>query len=129
MKHPVDAVRWVPAEDLHANFWNPNVVFTPELRLLEHSLLTQGWVHPLLVNQDLLIIDGFHRWRLAQDSKPIRRRDAGSVPIVELPLNEPDAMLLTVRINRAKGSHVARRMSELVRAVITEHGYSPEHVA
>lgn len=51
------------------------------------------------------------------------------IPVVKLDLSEPERMLLTVRINRAKGSHVAVKMHELVAKVFRDYGYSKEQIA
>lgn len=129
MLDPIDSIKWVSASDLHANAWNPNRVHRAELRLLEHSLLSTGWIQPLLVNPNHLIIDGFHRWRLSQDSKKVKARWGGEVPVAVLPVTDPEAMLITVRINRAKGTHVGIEMSKLVHLLLTEHGYTREQIA
>ena len=50
------------------------------------------------------------------------------VPCCILNLDERERMLLTVRINRAKGSHVALRMSDLVQKLI-ELGCSDSYIA
>lgn len=126
---PIDRIEWRDASTLNANLWNPNVVFTPELRLLEYSLLEQGWIQPILINRTGLIIDGFHRWRLAQDSPRVRERWGGRVPCAVLDLPDHKAMLLTVRINRAKGTHVATRMSQLVRSLLNDFGVDPQQLA
>jgi ParB-like chromosome segregation protein Spo0J len=128
-KEPVSNIEWRDATTLTANAWNPNVVFNQELRLLERSILQCGWIQPIIINPDGLVIDGFHRWRLSMDSQSIRARYAGKVPCVVMPLSVPQAMMLTVRINRAKGSHVAVRMSELVKALIDEHKCDPQEIA
>jgi len=126
---PVSQVSWLPADQLSANFWNPNVVFGQELRLLLHSILTNGWLHPLIVrSEDYLIIDGYHRWRLSQE-KALRTRCGGLVPCVMLDVSLEEAKLITVRINRAKGTHVAVAMSKLVSSLIEEHGLSKERLA
>lgn len=127
---PIDDIEWVPAKMLNGNDYNPNVVFTPELRLLERSILMTGWVQPVLVRQaDYTIIDGFHRWRLSQDSQAIRAKYDGQLPIARLAIDRTDAMLLTIRMNRAKGTHVALAMSKIVRELLDVHGYDPAQVA
>jgi ParB-like chromosome segregation protein Spo0J len=126
--HPIDGIVWTPATDLEPNPWNPNRVHKAELRLLERSLLLTGWIQPVLANPDGLIIDGFHRWRLAQDSKAVSARDAGMVPVARLDVTRPQAMLMTVRINRAKGIHVALEMHRLVHDLLENHGYTVETV-
>jgi ParB-like nuclease family protein len=102
---PVDNIEWRLASSLNANDYNPNVVFSPELRLLELSLVRTGWVQPILITRaDATIIDGFHRVRLAQDSKPLMAKYQGMVPCAVLAIERADAMMLTIRMNRAKGS-------------------------
>ena len=44
MKHPIDSIEWIDAELLTANDYNPNVVLRHEFKLLEHSLLKNGWI-------------------------------------------------------------------------------------
>ena len=61
MLDPINNIQWILASDLNGNDYNPNVVFTPELKLLERSLLKTGWVQPILISKDKIIIDGFHR--------------------------------------------------------------------
>ena len=129
MTDPIERIEWRLASSLKANNYNPNVVFTPELRLLERSILTQGWVQPVLINEDGTIIDGFHRSRLAQDSEALRAKYQGRVPCAVLHLTRPEAMLATIRMNRAKGSHVAARMHDIVRELIDDHDLDPQEIA
>ena len=129
MKDPIERIEWVLASSLKANSWNPNRVFAPELRLLAFNLLKHGWIQPILVNTNGLIIDGFHRWRLSQDSEAIKGRYSGYVPVVRLDLPDDQAMALTVRINRAKGQHAAVHMHSLVARLIGEFCWSRERVA
>lgn len=129
MKDPIDNIQWMPATDLKANDWNPNRVFSPELRLLELNLLTIGWVQPILANTNLLVIDGFHRWRLSQDSKQITARWGGKVPVAVLEMDDDEAMALTVRMNRAKGTHTAIHMHKLVARLLHEHSWTRERVS
>ncbi|MBN2024948.1 MAG: ParB N-terminal domain-containing protein [Pirellulales bacterium] len=126
---PVCNVCWLEADTLSANAWNPNVVLRAELRLLETSLLRSGWVQPILVSTALTIIDGYHRVRLALESRALRDRYGGKVPCSILDLDEAEAKMLTVRINRAKGTHVAVRMAELVRQLVEDHGCEIEEIA
>jgi ParB-like chromosome segregation protein Spo0J len=127
--NPIDHIQWVQADTLHSNPWNPNRVHRRELTLLEHSLLSTGWIQPVLVNREGLIIDGFHRWRLTQDSKAVREAFGGYVPVAVLDVDRPAAMLMTIRINRAKGTHVALDMSRIVQELLDVHGMDPKVIA
>lgn len=123
MNDPINNIQWLDAHELEANDYNPNAVFSPELKLLERSILRTGWVQPVLISRDKIIIDGFHRWSLSKDSKAIRAKYNGKVPCAVLDVDRGEAMVLTVRMNRAKGSHIAVRMSEMIKELIDIHKY------
>lgn len=128
-ENPIDHIVWRKASELSANSYNPNIVFTPELKLLERSILTLGWVQPILITPDGMIIDGFHRWQLSQESRELTKRYKGLVPCSIIDVDVPSAMIITVRMNRAKGSPASVRMSELVKSVVREYDYDPDQVA
>ncbi len=129
MTDPIDRVTWVDAATLTANHYNPNHVAQAEFSLLERSLLLTGWVQPLLVTPKGEIIDGFHRWKLSSHSPAVRAKYGGRVPVAVLDIPEADAMLLTVRINRAKGTHGGLKMGDLVRALVDTHGLDRKRIA
>lgn len=120
MKHPITDIQWIKADKLKANDYNPNVVFDPELKLLKHSLLTNGWIQPVLVDQNYEIIDGYHRYWLTLNDKQVSKLSDGNVPVCIMDLSKPQRMLLTIRINRAKGSHVSIKMQQIVTQLIDE---------
>ena len=129
MTHPIERIQWLDAELLTANSYNPNCVYNQELKLLEHSLLTSGWIQPILVTQDYEVIDGFHRWSLTRMSPKVKALTDGKVPCCVMELTEPERMMLTIRINRAKGSHIAVKMHEIVAKLVEEHGVAKQDVA
>jgi len=128
-QEPIMRIEWLPAEMLQANGYNPNVVLRQELELLEFSVLKTGWIQPVLVNRDYIIIDGFHRWTLSLKSDRLREKYMGQVPCVVLDIDKPEAMLMTVRINRAKGSHSAVKMHDLIKQLVDEHAYDMQRIA
>ena len=129
MNQPIDRIEWVAAADLNANEYNPNVVMNQELKLLKLSLLQNGWLHPILINHDGTIIDGFHRYSLAMNDKEVGNLTSGYVPVIRLNLTEAERMLLTIRINRAKGSHIAFKMADIVKKLINEYDCNPSMIA
>lgn len=129
MTDPINQVQWMDASDLQANDYNPNAVFSPELKLLERSILRTGWVHPILVSREKIIIDGFHRWMLSRDSSAIRSKYQGKVPCIVLDVGRAEAMILTVRMNRAKGSHIAVRMNLMVKELVDTHAITMDDIA
>jgi ParB-like chromosome segregation protein Spo0J len=128
-KEPIENIEWIDADELAANNWNPNVVFNQELRLLELSILTNGWIQPIIVSKDNTIIDGFHRYMLSTTSPKVMKKYEGKVPVVRLDMSDADAMLLTVRINRAKGSHVSVKMADLVQTLHNKHNLDFQQIA
>ena len=70
-----------------------------------------------------------HRTSLSLGSAKLKERYGGLVPCVVMPLTRAEAMLLTIRINRAKGSHVAFRMAEIVKELIDTHGLDPQQIS
>lgn len=125
---PISKVQWVDVEKLSANDYNPNVVFSKEMELLKLSILKNGWIQPILVTHEYVIIDGFHRASLAKADKRVNALTGGKVPVVVMELNEPERMLLTIRINRAKGSHIAIKMSDLIKKVVNDYGMPIEEI-
>lgn len=127
-REPLSNVEWRDAASLNGNDYNPNVVFTPELQLLERSILLTRWVQPVLITRDGTIIDGFHRTQLSIVSKALRERYDGRVPCAVLDVDRPTAMILTIRMNRAKGTHVAVKMSAIVHELLDVHFYDPQEL-
>ena len=126
---PINNIEWIDCEDLEANDYNPNVVYTPELKSLERNILTYGWIQPVICSKDGIIIDGFHRTMLTRESKKLREKYKGKLPCVKFDISRDEAMILTVRMNRAKGSHVALRMSAMVKELIDKHKWSNKDLA
>ena len=100
-----------------------------EMNLIEKSILRTGWIQPILVNKNFYIIDGFHRWTLSRLSSQLRERYNGKVPCAVLDVTDAEAMVITVRINRAKGTHLAFRMSEYVKELVQKHNMTLEYLA
>ena len=125
---PISNVKWISVDELDANDYNPNVVLNQELRLLEFSLLKNGWIQPILVSKDNIIIDGYHRSFLSRTSKKVREKYDSKVPCVVMDITEAERMLLTIRINRAKGNHVAIKMHEIITELVDKHKLTFEEI-
>lgn len=118
---PVENIQWIECDKLVANHYNPNRVMNAEMNLIERSILLTGWIQPILINKNNVIIDGFHRWTLSRLSPSLLSKYHGKVPCAVLDITDVEAMVITVRINRAKGTHLAFRMSEYVRELVEKH--------
>src|SRR5690606_6528542 len=119
---PVDFVKWVKNDAVTANDYNPNKVAPPEMELLEISIMNDGYTQPIVTwhNSDkdkIEVIDGFHRNRVGKESKIVRERVKGFLPVVTIrkeQTDKNDRIASTIRHNRARGKHQIDAMSEIV---------------
>lgn len=117
---PVDCVQWISTEKVQANDYNPNTVAAPEMKLLEISITEDGYTQPIVswINEDMYeVVDGFHRNRIARESKVVGERVRGYLPLVVINgsrTGKGDRIAATVRHNRARGKHRIDGMSDIV---------------
>ncbi len=118
--HPIDLVLWVPIEEVRRNDYNPNSVAPTELKLLETSITEDGYTQPVvtwIAEDGREIIDGFHRSKVAKESKAVANTLMGFIPVTTVrdrQVNKSNRMASTIRHNRARGTHSVDAMSEIV---------------
>lgn len=131
---PVDCVIWVPGEQVFANDYNPNSVAPPEMRLLEHSIMEDGYTQPIVTFENEgknEVVDGFHRNRVGKESKVVRERIKGYLPVVVINQDRAgkgDRIAATIRHNRARGKHKIDAMAEIV-LDLKRRNWSDEKIA
>lgn len=131
---PVDCVRWIKAELVTANDYNPNSVAPPEMRLLEHSITEDGYTQPIVSwHRDGVfeVVDGFHRHRVGKESPAVRQRVHGYLPAVVINgarEDKSDRMAATIRHNRARGEHRVDSMADIV-VELKRRFWSDERIA
>jgi ParB-like chromosome segregation protein Spo0J len=117
---PVDFVRWVKSETVHANSYNPNSVAPPEMELLRLSIAADGYTQPIVSmpdDQGYEVVDGFHRHRVGKESADIQARIHGYLPVVAIRADrtdKSDRIASTIRHNRARGKHRVNAMTDIV---------------
>lgn len=119
---PVDYVKWVKGTSIVANEYNPNKVAPPEMKLLEISIINDGYTQPIVTfpNDEkniIEVVDGFHRNRVGKESQIVNDRIKGYLPVVSIRKKQSsknDRMASTIRHNRARGKHTVDAMSEIV---------------
>ncbi len=117
---PIDCVLWVKAEQVEGNPYNPNKVAPPEMKLLEISIDQDGYTQPIVAFPDTdhyTVVDGFHRHRVGRESKKVRKRVKGYLPVTLIRAEREgyeDRVAATIRHNRARGKHQVQAMSEIV---------------
>ena len=127
IKLPIMNVKLVPIEKIIANNYNPNKVANEEMKLLELSILEDGYTQPIVTfydkEQDLyIIVDGFHRYSVG------KKLSLKELPIVVVDKDIDDRIASTIRHNRARGSHQIDAMSEIMKILI-ESGKSDSWIA
>lgn len=127
---PVDYVLWIPAENVQANGYNPNLVAPDEMKLLYTSIRLDNFTQPIvsyrLEPDHYEITDGFHRNKIGR-YPDIAKEHYGYLPlsVIDKPLDE--RMGSTIRHNRARGTHQIRSMSDIV-VTLTQMGWSEEKI-
>lgn len=122
-RSPVYDVKRVPISKVKANTYNPNAVAPPEMELLETSIWEDGYTQPVVTYYDpdekmYIVVDGFHRWRVCNESARIKEREQGMLPIVVIDKAIGDRMASTIRHNRARGTHNVELMSSIVAELV-----------
>jgi len=126
---PVSNVQWVHRDQLTANDYNPNYVAGPEMKLLKTSIMENGWTVPLVIDEQGVIVDGFHRFKLSSDPE-IFALTEGWLPVVVLAKIDQNARrLATIRHNRARGTHAVIEMASIVRFLLEHEMTIPEIMA
>lgn len=129
---PVYNVYRIPIHQIHANDYNPNKIAPPELKLLEQSILADGYTMPIVCyyikEEDCYeIVDGYHRYLVMKTSEEIAKREKNHLPvtIIDKPITERVAS--TIRHNRARGTHSVDCMVEIVQKLV-ESGLSDQWI-
>jgi ParB/RepB/Spo0J family partition protein len=121
-------VKIVPIDQVQANNYNPNAVADNNMKLLEESILSNGFCFPVVTiwdpdSEKYTIIDGFHRYLIFRDWL-----GAKELPIVVLEHDISQRMAATVQFNRARGVHQVELMGDLVKALV-EQGLTDDEIA
>lgn len=139
-KHqPVDTVYWVKADSIQANDYNPNTVAPPEMRLLKLSVSKSGYTMPIVTaiehpgdqETSYVVVDGFHRFRVGNETKSISKSLYGYLPITiaaDENTSQEEKIAMTIRHNRARGKHGIAQMTNIVGMILKE-GWSDQEAA
>lgn len=117
---PIDCVLWVKNDLVKYNDYNPNVIASPEKKLLAHSLFTDGFTQPVvvsLIDNQYVIIDGCHRKTIGKTTK-FKEKLKGYLPVVCVKSDErckSNHIASTIRHNRARGKNKIDSISNVVR--------------
>jgi ParB-like chromosome segregation protein Spo0J len=126
--HPVSKVQWIDAEKIYANDYNPNRVAPPEMKLLEVSILENGFTQPIVVwrvDDSYEVVDGFHRHIIG------KKLGMSKLPVVVINddmIDRGNRIAATIRHNRARGKHQIAAMSDIV-VELSRRNWSDKKIA
>jgi hypothetical protein len=109
--------------------WRATYVLKPDLSLLSDSIGDYGLLCPVIVQKKSnVIIDGHHRMIAISSSKQLSKKFTTGVPCSIVDVDDVDAMVMHVRMNRARGMIVAKHMSSIVKSIYQSRKYSIEDI-
>lgn len=115
-QHPTDFTKWVKAENVQANDYNPNKVARPEMKLLEDSIKMSGITMNVVAVEDKdsgahIVVDGFHRKTVVANNAKISQ---GYIPLSVVGHNMAQRRAATIAHNRARGKHEVELMAAML---------------
>lgn len=123
-------VQMLPTTAVRPPKWRATSILRPDLLLLKSSMTESGWLQPLVVRlADSSIIDGSERWNIACTDDRFRKKHGDAVPVVFHDVDDVDAMVLHVRLNRARGFVHPVRLSTVVNKIIVSDKYGERDLA
>lgn len=113
------AVQWVNVDEIHEDRDNPNAMNEEEFNALVSEIKLNGFLQPIITRkcncriitkEHRIIVGGEHRWRAAQHPDIAMKE----VPCIDIDLNDEDAKLLMVNLNRIHGNFIPLKLAGLI---------------
>jgi len=95
-------------KELKPNPWNPNEMTNSTMEHLKKEIQRIGFVQPILINQDNIIIDGEHRWKAAMEL------GSEDIDVIQIEIDAKEAKIATVNMNQIKGEINPVKFGELI---------------
>lgn len=109
--------------------WRATYTLKPDLSLLCDSISDYGLLSPIVIQKSTnLVIDGHHRLIAISSSKQLTRIFSSGVFCNAVEVDDIDAMVMHIRLNRARGTIVAKHMSSIVKAINQSRKYSIDEI-
>lgn len=101
----------VKVNECKPNEYNPNVMTESQMEHLRREILRIGFLQPILINKDNMIIDGEHRWLAGKDL------GMEEIPAVVIDVDLKTAKTATLTMNQIKGEINPVKMAELLESL------------
>lgn len=107
--------------------WGSTSILRPEKMLLKLSLIEHGWLQPLVVRlSDKTIIDGYQRYLISIDDEKFLKKYGDKIPVIYQDVDEIEAMVMHVHLNRARGFVNSYGLSKLVKRIVASGKYEED---
>lgn len=118
-----EAVESIAIHEVNLPSWrSANYIVTPDFKQLEESIRRYGILHPITLQSNGTLIDGFHRLRIAQN---LGMREA---PCRYINIDDVEAMLLHIELNRYRGVVIAKFLSQMIITLLNSGRYEYEEL-
>lgn len=104
--------------------WGATSILRPEKMLLRTSMLEYGWLQPIVVkSSDDTIIDGYQRYLISIEEEKFVKKYGYMVPVIYQNIDEVEAIIMHIRLNRSRGSVNSYALSRAVKRIISSGKY------
>lgn len=120
-------IEYIDIDELKVPDWKTTHILRPDLLVLSGSLSELGFIQPIHVRASTKeIIDGSERVLLAKNVSAIKKKVGEKIPVVLHDVDLLEAMMMHLRLNRGKGSIVAKKMSTAIRKMKQSKKYAKD---
>lgn len=112
--NPKIIIEYVQIADLIPASYNPRKITAEELNKLAHSIESNGFLEPVIVNRDNTIIGGHQRVKAAVSI------GLTEVPVVYVDLDKDDEKALNIALNRIGGSFDEEMLTQLIQTIAAD---------
>lgn len=89
----------IRVDQIKSDDTNPNRMNEEQFNALKEGINKFGFLVPVITNKDLVIADGYHRWKAAKEL------GMEQIQVVVLDMNEVDRKVIRQIMNKLKGEH------------------------
>lgn len=120
-------IDYVPFEELNIAPFKATYILRPDLLTLAKSLIDFGFIVPLIVQSGTnIVIDGNERVSLSKINKHVKSAIGEMCPVIYVECDSLEAQMMHLRLNRSKGSLLAKPTSNIIRNLIKSKKYCKE---
>ncbi len=117
-------ISFVDNRKLKVSKWGVGSILRPDKMLLKESMIEYGWVQPIVVKKsDEAIIDGYQRYLISIEEDKFVKKYGRLVPVIYKDVDEVEAIILHIRLNRARGAVNSYALSRAVKRLISSGKY------